>query len=94
MKRPFITIGMVTYLMLLPLALTSTAGMIRRLGGKRWNRLHRFAYVAAITGVIHFWWLVKSDVREPLRWAVAVAVLLGLRLWWSYQARRVAPARA
>ena len=84
-KRPYITMGMATYLMLLPLALTSTQGMIRRLGGRRWNRLHRLAYIAAITAVIHFWWLVKSDVREPQRWATAVAVLLGLRLWWRYR---------
>lgn len=93
-KRPYITIGMVTYLMLLPLALTSTAGMIRRLGGARWNRLHQLAYIAAITAVIHFWWLVKSDVREPQRWAAAVAVLLALRVWWRYQSRTVRRARA
>lgn len=86
-KRRFITVGMATFLMLLVLALTSTTGMIRRLGGKRWNRLHQLAYIAAITAVAHFWWLVKSDVREPQRWAVAVAVLLGLRVWWRYQAR-------
>lgn len=84
-KRPYITMGMATYLMLLPLALTSTQGMIRRLGGRRWNRVHRLAYVAAITAVTHFWWLVKSDIREPQRWAAAVAVLLGVRLWWRYQ---------
>jgi methionine sulfoxide reductase heme-binding subunit len=84
-KRPYITMGMATYLMLLPLAVTSTKGMIRRLGGKRWNRLHRLAYVAAITAVIHFWWLVKSDVREPQRWAAVVALLLGVRLWRVYQ---------
>jgi methionine sulfoxide reductase heme-binding subunit len=84
-KRPYITMGMATYLMLLPLAVTSTKGMIRRLGGKRWNKLHRLAYVAAITAVIHFWWLVKSDVREPQRWAAVVAVLLGVRLWRVYQ---------
>jgi sulfoxide reductase heme-binding subunit YedZ len=86
-KRPFITVGMATYLLLVPLAATSTAGMIRRLGGRRWAQLHRLAYVAGITAVLHFWWLVKSDVREPQRWAVALAVLLGLRAWWAYQAR-------
>ena len=86
-KRPFVTVGMATYLMLLPLALTSTTAMIRRLGGKRWNQLHRLAYVAGITAVTHFWWLVKSDVREPQRWAVAVALLLGVRTWWTFQAR-------
>jgi len=86
-KRPFITVGMATYLLLVPLAATSTAGMIRRLGGRRWAQLHRLAYAAGITAVLHFWWLVKSDVREPQRWAVALAVLLGLRAWWAYQAR-------
>ena len=85
-KRPYITAGMLTYLLLVPLAATSTEGMIRRLGGRRWNQLHRLAYVAAVTAVAHFWWLVKSDVREPQRWAIGIAVLLGLRVWWQYQA--------
>jgi sulfoxide reductase heme-binding subunit YedZ len=84
-KRPYITVGMATFLILLVLAMTSTQGMIRRLGGKRWNRLHQLVYVAAILAVVHFWWLVKSDVREPLRWAVAIAVLLGIRAWWRCQ---------
>ena len=87
MMRPFITLGMATYLMLFPLALTSTAGMVRRLGGKRWRTLHQLAYVAAITAVTHFWWLVKSDLREPQRWALGVALLLGLRAFWKYQER-------
>jgi methionine sulfoxide reductase heme-binding subunit len=86
-KRPFITAGMTALLCMLPLAVTSTTGMIRRLGGKRWRRLHRLAYVAAAAAVVHFWWLVKSDIREPRRWAIAVAVLLGLRAWWMFQAR-------
>lgn len=86
-KRPFITAGMTTLLLLAPLAVTSTKGMIRRLGGQRWMRLHRLAYVAAITAVFHFWWLVKSDIREPRRWAIGVALLLGLRAWWMFQAR-------
>jgi sulfoxide reductase heme-binding subunit YedZ len=86
-KRPFITAGMTTLLLLTPLAATSTKGMIRRLGAQRWKRLHRLAYVAAITAVFHFWWLVKSDIREPRRWAIGVALLLGLRAWWMFQAR-------
>ena len=86
-KRPFITAGMTTLLLLTPLAATSTKGMIRRLGAQRWKRLHRLAYVAAITAVFHFWWLVKSDIREPRRWAIGVAILLGLRAWWMFQAR-------
>lgn len=88
LKRPFITVGMTTFLLLLPLAITSTSGWIRRLGGRRWARLHQLAYLAAVTAVLHFWWLVKSDVREPYRWGWAVAVLLGARMWWSWQAGR------
>lgn len=80
-KRPFITAGMFSLLTMLPLAVTSTAGWIRRLG-RRWQRLHRLAYVAAPAGVLHFWWLVKSDVREPLAFASVAIVLLGARLYW------------
>jgi sulfoxide reductase heme-binding subunit YedZ len=86
LERPFITIGMATFLLLLPLALTSNAAMIRRLG-KRWQRLHRLAYVAAITAVIHFWWVVKADFREPRLWALALSVLFGFRAWWMLRAR-------
>lgn len=85
-ERPFITIGMVTFLLLLPLAITSTAGMIRRLG-RRWQQLHRLVYVAATTAVIHFWWGVKADIREPRLWALALCVLFGFRLWWMLRAR-------
>ncbi len=87
-KRPYITVGMTALLMLIPLAVTSTAGWIRRLGGQRWQRLHRLAYLAAIAGVLHFWWLVKSDIREPAAFGLAVAILLGLRAWWTTQPRR------
>lgn len=79
-KRPFITIGFLTWLLMAPLALTSTAGMIRRLGGKRWQALHRLIYVVAITAVIHYWWLVKIDIRPPLRYAIVVGVLLAVRV--------------
>jgi sulfoxide reductase heme-binding subunit YedZ len=85
-ERPFVTVGMATYVILLALGVTSTAGWVRRLG-RRWQRLHRLVYVAAVGAVMHFWWLVKADVREPLRWAIAVAVLLGFRLWWANRAR-------
>jgi sulfoxide reductase heme-binding subunit YedZ len=85
-KRPFITMGMTTFLLLLPLALTSTAGMIRRLG-RRWTQLHRLVYVAAITAIIHFWWVVKADVREPRWFAVAITVLLAFRVWWTWRPR-------
>jgi methionine sulfoxide reductase heme-binding subunit len=85
-ERRFITIGMLTWIMLLPLALTSTKGMIRRLG-RRWQVLHRLAYVAAITGVVHFWWLVKADIFEPQMVALALSVLLGFRAWWTWRTR-------
>jgi sulfoxide reductase heme-binding subunit YedZ len=79
-KRPFITVGMASFLMLVPLALTSTQKSIKRLGGKRWNILHRLAYVAAVGGVIHYYMLVKADTREPVLFGIAVAVLLGYRV--------------
>jgi len=85
-ERPFITIGMATFLLLLPLALTSTAGMIRRLG-KRWQKLHRLVYVAAITAIVHFRWVVNADYREPRLWALAQSVLLGFRAWWTLRTR-------
>ncbi|MFZ5927812.1 MAG: sulfite oxidase heme-binding subunit YedZ [Acidobacteriota bacterium] len=79
-KRRFITAGMAAFLLLLPLALTSTRGWIVRLGGRRWQRLHRLVYAAAAAGVVHFWWKVKSDVREPLLYALLFAILLAARL--------------
>ncbi len=79
-KRPFITIGFAALLMLIPLAVTSTNKMMRRLG-KRWQKLHRLVYVIAILGVWHFYWLVKKDVTEPLIYAAIVAFLLGYRYW-------------
>jgi sulfoxide reductase heme-binding subunit YedZ len=82
-KRPFITIGFTTWMLMLPLALTSTAAMIRRLGGKRWNALHRLAYVAGITGVLHYYWLVKADISRPLAYGAVMLLLLGFRLYWS-----------
>ena len=86
LDRPFITLGMTTFLLLLPLAITSTASMIRRLG-KRWQQLHRLVYVAAITAIVHFWWVVKADFREPRLWALALSVLLGFRAWWMLRTR-------
>lgn len=79
-KRPYITIGMLALLMLIPLALTSTAGAMRRLG-RRWTSLHRLIYVISIFGVWHFWWQVKKDIREPLLYACGLTLLLGYRLW-------------
>jgi sulfoxide reductase heme-binding subunit YedZ len=92
-KRPYITVGFTAFMLLLPLALTSTNGMVRRLGGKRWQRLHQLVYIIAILGVVHFWWLVKSDIREPLIYAVVLALLLGYRLIWALRKARI-PSRA
>ena len=86
-KRPFITVGFLTWLTLLPLAITSTAGWIRRLGGRNWNRLHKLVYATGVVAALHYWWLVKSDVRRPLAYAAVVLVLLAYRA----QKRRVWP---
>ena len=85
-ERPFITMGMTTFVLLTPLAVTSTKGMIRRMG-KRWQQLHRLVYVAGVTAIIHFWWVVKADFREPRLFAVALCILLGFRAWWTLQTR-------
>ncbi|MDO9189839.1 MAG: protein-methionine-sulfoxide reductase heme-binding subunit MsrQ, partial [Sulfurimicrobium sp.] len=81
-KRPFITIGFASFLLLIPLAATSTQAMMRRLGGRNWHRLHRLVYLVAIGGVVHYWWLVKKDVTEPAIYAAVLALLLGYRLWF------------
>jgi methionine sulfoxide reductase heme-binding subunit len=93
-KRPFITVGFLGFLLLLPLALTSSAGWIRRLGGKRWQMLHRAIYFAAIAGVIHYYWKVKSDVRMPLFYGALVAILLLWRLGnWFFKRRSATSAK-
>jgi methionine sulfoxide reductase heme-binding subunit len=79
-KRPFITIGFASLMLMVPLAVTSTAAWIRRLGGRRWQLLHRLIYLVAIGGVIHYYWLVKSDIRLPLRYGAILVVLLASRL--------------
>ena len=93
-KRPFITVGFAAFVSLIPLAITSTATWIRRIGGKRWQMLHRLIYFAAVCGVIHYYWLVKSDVRKPLFYGALVAILLAWRLgsWFSTR-RNQAPVR-
>ncbi|HEY5883665.1 MAG TPA: protein-methionine-sulfoxide reductase heme-binding subunit MsrQ [Pyrinomonadaceae bacterium] len=83
-RRPFILVGMIAFVLMVPLAVTSTNKMIKRLGGKHWARLHRLVYVAAIAGVVHFWMLVKSDTRLPLTFAFIVLFLLGYRLFAKY----------
>ena len=92
-KRPFITVGFLAFVLLIPLAATSTAGSIRRLGGKRWQALHRAVYLSAALGVVHYYWLVKSDIRKPVCYGTLGAILLGWRLW-AWLARRKAPAMA
>jgi len=83
-QRPFILVGMTAFLLMLPLAITSTNRMVKRLGGKRWARLHSLVYVAAILGAVHFWMLVKSDVRLPLTFGFIILFLLGYRLLVKY----------
>lgn len=80
LKRPFITVGFIGFVAMIPLAVTSTAGWIRRLGGRNWQRLHRLIYLTGIAGVVHYYWLVKSDVRLPLMYGAILAVLLAVRL--------------
>ena len=80
-ERPFITVGFISFLALIPLALTSNDGMIKRLGTQRWNKLHRLVYYIAIVGVVHFYMLVKKDITEPLVYIALLAVLLGIRLY-------------
>src|SRR5947208_4310013 len=79
-KRPFVTVGFAAFVLLIPMAITSTAGWVRRLGGKRWQALHRSIYVCAMLGVIHYYWLVKSDIRKPLFYGMLVGILLIWRL--------------
>jgi sulfoxide reductase heme-binding subunit YedZ len=85
-KRLYIMAGTAGLLMLIPLAITSSAGMVRRMGPKNWQRLHRLIYFATLAGVIHYYWLVKSDVREPLMYGGMLAVLMAFRVWiWTHK---------
>jgi sulfoxide reductase heme-binding subunit YedZ len=84
-KRPFITVGFTAFVLLVPLAVTSTNGMVRRLGGKRWQMLHKLVYVIAPLGILHFWWMRagKHDFNKPIVFGLIVLVLLGIRVWWA-----------
>jgi len=94
-KRRYITVGMLGFAMLLPLAVTSTAGWVRRLGFAKWQRLHRLIYFAALAGVIHYYWLVKSDVRLPLMYGAMLAVLMAYRFFmWKQMPPKPAPIPA
>jgi sulfoxide reductase heme-binding subunit YedZ len=94
-KRKYITVGFTAFVLLIPLAVTSTAGWIRRLGGNRWQALHRLIYASAIAGVIHYIWLVKADIRVPLEYGMLLAALLAYRVvMWSRRGTKViAPVR-
>ena len=94
-KHPWVLVGFTAFLCLIPLAITSTNGWVRRLGGKRWQRLHRVVYVAATAGVLHYFWLVKKDVSYPLAYGAVLLVLLLSRLWWAAERARArhTPAR-
>ncbi len=88
LKRPFITVGFAALVLMTPLAVTSNNFLIRKLGGRRWQALHRSVYAIAILGCVHFWWLVKKDITEPLLYSLILAVLLGVRAWWRELERR------
>jgi methionine sulfoxide reductase heme-binding subunit len=87
-KHPWVLVGFTAFLCLVPLAITSTTGWVRRLGGKRWQRLHRLVYVAAVAGVLHYLWLVKKDIRLPLLYGAVLIVLLGSRVWLARERAR------
>ncbi|XQA71532.1 protein-methionine-sulfoxide reductase heme-binding subunit MsrQ [Xanthomonas sacchari] len=91
-KRPYITVGFMAWLLLVPLAITSTQGWMRRLK-RNWGKLHKAIYAIGVLAVLHFWWLVKSDIREPLLYATILAVLLGWRGWRALSARRTTAGR-
>ena len=80
-QRPFIAVGMLAFFLLIPLAVTSTNGMVKRLGGKNWARLHKLTYLIAILGVVHFWMIVKSDITYPFLFGLVLAILLGYRIY-------------
>jgi len=98
LKRPFITVGFTAFVLLIPLAVTSTNAMIRCLGGKRWQWLHRLIYLIAPLGILHFWWMkaAKQNFQEPIIFGLIVALLLGLRIYWKLArpAPRAQPQRA
>ena len=87
-RRPFVAVGMLSFFLMVPLAVTSTNAMIKRLGGKRWARLHKLAYACAVGGVLHYYLLVKADTRKPLVFAALLAALLGYRLYAAYTSNR------
>lgn len=91
-KHPYVLVGFSAFVLSIPLALTSSSAMMRRLGS-RWKQLHYTVYLIAILGVLHFWWLVKKDIREPLVYAIILAVLLGIRVYYRYRKYHAVNAR-
>ncbi len=87
-KRPYITAGFVAFVLMIPLAITSTAGWIRRMGGKNWNLLHKLIYITALAAVLHYFWKVKLDATYPVYYGIGVAVLLGFRVWRNFARKR------
>lgn len=92
-KRPYITVGFTCLLLLIPLAVTSTNAMQRRLGGRRWLLLHRLVYLIAAGGVLHYFQLVKKDITQPLIYGLVLSLLLGFRLWWHWRATHAPVSR-
>ena len=86
-KRPFITVGFAAFVLLIPLAATSKNSIIKKLGAKLWQRIHYLIYLIAILAVIHYWWLVKKDLTQPIIYACVFAVLLGMRVWWMLRGK-------
>lgn len=93
-KRPFITVGFTALVLLIPLAITSIDLLMKRMGGRRWKRLHRLVYIVACLGVIHYYWLVKADTHRPLTYGVIVLVLLGYRVWEHFVSRAAKSRRS
>ena len=96
-KRPYLTLGFVAFILMIPLAATSTNAMVRRMGGRNWQRLHRLVYAIGVLGVLHYWFhkLAKNDLAEPMIYAALLALLLGARLWhWRAGRPHAAPVAA
>jgi sulfoxide reductase heme-binding subunit YedZ len=87
-ERPYITVGFIAFVLMIPLAITSTTGWIRRMGGKRWNLLHKLVYITALAAVLHYFWKVKLDATYPIYYGVGVAFLLGFRVWRNVARKR------
>lgn len=88
LKHPYVLVGLLAFILALPLAITSTNGAIKKLG-KRWKTLHRLVYLIAVLGVVHFWWLVKKDIREPLVFAIVLVMLLGVRVLFKFRNKKM-----